>query len=102
MFAKASYRMSYYYLPSLLIPTIFFYLQFLRASEGTLSRWSGRICSRLNLLQFQGGLTSGRQTVVKIIAESLSQHDEKHVILTPLSEIRVGKRRTEKKDRQPF
>jgi hypothetical protein len=33
---------------------------------------------------FQGGLTSGRRPVVKIIAESLSQHDEKHVVPTPL------------------
>jgi hypothetical protein len=31
--------------------------------------------------------------VVKIIAESLSQHDEKHVVPTPLSGIRVGRRR---------
>jgi hypothetical protein len=31
--------------------------------------------------------------VVKIIAESLSQHDEKHVVPTPLSGIMVGKRR---------
>jgi hypothetical protein len=38
-------------------------------------------------------LTSGRQPVVKIIAESLSQHDEKHVVPTPLSGIRVGGRR---------
>jgi hypothetical protein len=30
-------------------------------------------------------LTSGRRPVVKIIAESLSQYDEKHVVLTPLS-----------------
>jgi hypothetical protein len=43
-------------------------------------------------VQFQGGLTSGRP-VVKIIAESLSQHDEKHVVPTPLSRIRVGGRR---------
>jgi hypothetical protein len=41
-------------------------------------------------LQFQGG---GRRPVVKIIAESLSQHDEKHVVPTPLSGIRVGRRR---------
>jgi hypothetical protein len=41
----------------------------------------------------QGGLTSGRRPVVKIIAESLSQHDEKHVVPTPLSGIRVGKRK---------
>jgi hypothetical protein len=37
-------------------------------------------------------LTSGRRPIVKIIAESLSQHDEKHVIPTPLSGIRVGGR----------
>jgi hypothetical protein len=30
--------------------------------------------------------------VVKIIAKSLSQHDEKHVVPTPLSGIRVGGR----------
>jgi hypothetical protein len=30
--------------------------------------------------------------VVKIIAESLSQHDEKHVVPTPLSGIMVGGR----------
>jgi hypothetical protein len=29
---------------------------------------------------------------VKVIAESLSQHDEKHVVPTPLSAIRVGRR----------
>jgi hypothetical protein len=34
-----------------------------------------------------------RLLVVKIIAESLSQHDEKHVVPTPLSGIRVGERR---------
>jgi hypothetical protein len=36
---------------------------------------------------------SGRRTVVKIIAKSLS-HDEKHVVPTPLSGIRVGERRS--------
>jgi hypothetical protein len=40
----------------------------------------------------QGGLTSGRRPVVKIIAESLSQHDKEHVVPTPLSGIRVGKK----------
>jgi hypothetical protein len=42
---------------------------------------------------FKAGLTSGRRPVVKIIAESLSQHDEKHVVPTSLSGIRVGGRR---------
>jgi hypothetical protein len=31
-----------------------------------------------------------RRPVVKIIAESSSQHDEKHVVPTPFSGIRVG------------
>jgi hypothetical protein len=35
---------------------------------------------------------SGRRPVVKIIAESLSQHDEKHAVPTPLSGVRVGGR----------
>jgi hypothetical protein len=34
----------------------------------------------------QGGL----RLVVKIIAKSLSQHAENHIVPTPLSEIRVG------------
>jgi hypothetical protein len=36
---------------------------------------------------------SGRRIVIKIIAESLSRHDETHVVPTPLSGIRVGKRK---------
>jgi hypothetical protein len=46
----------------------------------------------VSTLQFQVGLTSGRRPVVKIIAESLSQHDGKHVVPTPLSGIRVAGR----------
>jgi hypothetical protein len=34
-----------------------------------------------------------RQAVMKIIAKSLSQHDEKHVGMSPLSSIRVGRKR---------
>jgi hypothetical protein len=34
---------------------------------------------------------SGRRPVVKIMAEPLSQHDEKHVVPTPLSGIKVRK-----------
>jgi hypothetical protein len=37
-------------------------------------------------------LTSGWRPVIKIIAESVSQYDEKHVVPTPLSGIRVRKR----------
>jgi hypothetical protein len=55
--------------------TKIYYLELLRAAEGTLSRWS-----RLHL-------QSLASTPV-----SLSQHDEKHVVPTPLSGIRVGER----------
>jgi hypothetical protein len=67
---------------------LIYYLELLRASEGTLSRWSRLHLQSLCPLQFQGGLTSGRRPVVKINAESLSQH----VVPTPLSRIRVGRR----------
>jgi hypothetical protein len=43
--------------------------------------------------QFQGGLTSGWRPVEKIIAEFSLQHNEKHVVPTPLSGIREGKER---------
>jgi hypothetical protein len=58
------------------LPPFFYYFDFQnllfrgpRALESTLSHWS-----RLHLqsFQFQGGLTSDRRPVVKIIAESLS------------------------------
>jgi hypothetical protein len=42
----------------------------------------------------QRGLTSGRRPVVKIIAESLSQHDEKHVVPTTLSVEKGRKKKT--------
>jgi hypothetical protein len=50
------------------------HLELLHASEGTLSRRS-RLHLQSLALQFQG-LTSGRRPVVKMNAESLSQHDE--------------------------
>jgi hypothetical protein len=65
------------------------YLELHRTSESTLSCWQ---LARLHLQSFQRGLTSARP-VVKIVAESLSEHDEKHVVPTPLSGIRVGKRK---------
>jgi hypothetical protein len=49
------------------------------------------ICSRSHPFQFQGGLTSGRLLVLKIVAESLSLHDLKHVVPTLLSGISVRK-----------
>jgi hypothetical protein len=67
--------------------TTIYYLALLRASEGTLSRWS-----RLHLQSLAPTPVSSRRPVVKIIAESLSQHDEKHGVPTPLSGIRVGGR----------
>jgi hypothetical protein len=54
-------------------------------------------CSRWRQLQFQGGLTSGMRPVVKIIAEALSPHDDKHVVSTPLSGIRVAKTKRDEK-----
>jgi hypothetical protein len=70
-----------------------YYLELLRASEGTLSLWS-----RLHWQSLAPTLISRRvdvrqAAVVKIIAESLSQHDEIHVVPTPLSGIRVGGRK---------
>jgi hypothetical protein len=72
--------------------TKIYYLELLRASKGTLSCWS-----RLNFQSLAPTPASRRVDVrgpeVKIAAESLSQHDEKHVIPTPFSGIRVGKRK---------
>jgi hypothetical protein len=73
--------------------TKIYYLELLGASEGTLSRWS-----RLHLQSLAPTPVSRRVDVRqaaghKIIAESLSQHDEKHVVPIPLSGIRVGGRR---------
>jgi hypothetical protein len=69
-------------------------LELLRASENTLS-WSRLHLQSLALtsVSVQGWLTSGRRPVVKINAESLSQHDEKYGVPTTLSGIRVGERR---------
>jgi hypothetical protein len=59
--------------------TKIYYLELLRASEGTLSRWS-----RLHLQSLAPTpvlrRVDVRQPVVKIIAESLSQHDEKNML----------------------
>jgi hypothetical protein len=73
--------------------TKIYYLELLRASEGTLSRWS-----RLHLQSFEPTPVSRRVNVRqgagrKNKKKSLSQHDEKHVVPTPLSGIRVGRRR---------
>jgi hypothetical protein len=60
--------------------TKIYYLELLRASEGTLSRWS-----RLHLLLLTPTSASRRVEIRyaagrKTIAESLSQHDEKHLV----------------------
>jgi hypothetical protein len=70
--------------------TKFYYLELLCALEGTLSCWS-----RLHLQSLASTPVSRRVDVRqaagrKKVAESLSQHDEKHVP-TPLSGIRVRK-----------
>jgi hypothetical protein len=75
--------------------TKIYYLELLRASESTLSRWF-----RLYLQSVAPAPVSrrvdvrdaGKRPVVKIVAESLSQHDEKHVVSTTLSGIKVGRR----------
>jgi hypothetical protein len=69
-----------------------YYLELLRALEGTLSRWS-----RLHLQSSARAPISKKVDVRqaagrKIIAESLS-HDKKHVVPTSLSGIRVRRRR---------
>jgi hypothetical protein len=69
-----------------------YYLELLRASEGTLRRWSRLHLQSLAPTPVSMRVASGRRPVVKIFAESLSQHDEKHVVPTPLSGIRVGRR----------
>jgi hypothetical protein len=71
--------------------TKIYYLELLRASEGTLSCWS-----RLYLQSLAPTPVSRRVDVRQAagrinIAESLTQHDEKHVVPTPFSRIGVGK-----------
>jgi hypothetical protein len=68
------------------------YLELLRASEGTLSRWSRLHLQSLAPTPVSRKVDVRQAAVVKIIAKSLSQHDEKHVVPTPLSGIRVGGR----------
>jgi hypothetical protein len=46
----------------------------------------------LAIVNTHSSFKKGFKEVVKIIAEYLSQHDEKHVVPTPLSGIRVGGR----------
>jgi hypothetical protein len=72
-----------------------YYLELLRTSEGTLSRWS-----RLHLQSLAPTPVSRRVDVRQAAGSKnncrifiLSQHDEKHVVPTPLSRIRVGGRR---------
>jgi hypothetical protein len=60
--------------------TKIYYLELLRASEFTLSRWSRLHLQSLALTPASRRVMSGRRPVVKIIAESLSQHDEKHAV----------------------
>jgi hypothetical protein len=70
-----------------------YYLELLRASEGTSSRWSRIHLQSLAPIPVSRRVDVRQAAGRKIIVESLSQHDEKHVIPTPLSEIRVGRKR---------
>jgi hypothetical protein len=69
--------------------TKIYYLELLRASEGTLNRWSWLHLQSLALtpVSRRVDVRQAAAPVVKIIAESLSQHDE-NFVPTPLS---VGK-----------
>jgi hypothetical protein len=44
-------------------------------------------------LQSLASTPVSRRVDVKIIAKSLSQFDEKHIVPTPLSGIRIGRRK---------
>jgi hypothetical protein len=72
--------------------TKIYYLELLRASEGTLSRWSRLHLQSLAPIPVSRRVDVRQAAGQKIKAESLSQHDEKHVVPTPLSGIRVGGR----------
>jgi hypothetical protein len=56
--------------------TKIYYLELLRASEGTLSRWPRLHLQSLAPTPVSRKVDVGKRLVVKIIAESLSQHDE--------------------------
>jgi hypothetical protein len=68
--------------------TKIYYLGLLRASEGTLSRWSRLHLQSLAPTPVFRRVDIKQAQVVKTSAESLSQHDEKHVVPNPLN---VGK-----------
>jgi hypothetical protein len=66
--------------------TKIYYLELLRSWNGTLSCWS-RLRLQLLASTPDSRRVDVRQSapVVKIVAESLSQRDEKHVVSTPIS-----------------
>jgi hypothetical protein len=66
-----------------------YYLELLRASEGTLSCWSRLHLQSLTPTQVSRPVDVRQATCRKIIVESLSQDDDKLVVPTLLS---VGKR----------
>jgi hypothetical protein len=67
-----------------------YYLELLRASEGTLSLVPvAFVVVSLWVLLFQGGLTSEQAAGRKNNGRILSQHDEKRVVPIPLTGIRV-------------
>jgi hypothetical protein len=59
-----------------------YYLKLLRASEGTLSRWSRLYLQSLALTPFSRRVDVNPATGRKIIAKFLTQRDEKHVVGT--------------------
>jgi hypothetical protein len=92
--AEAKHRSQW---PALGWVTKIYYLELLRASEGTLSRWSRLhlqslaptpVSRRVDVRQ-----AAGRKNNCRIFLRPATQHDEKHIVPTPLSGIRVGGRR---------
>jgi hypothetical protein len=70
-----------------------YFLELLRASEGTLSRWSCLYLQSFVPTPVSGRLTSSRWPVVKTIAESLAQRDENMLNRPHLVGIRVGRKK---------
>jgi hypothetical protein len=62
-----------------------YYPEILLASEGKLSRWSRLHFQSLAPTPFLRRVNVRQVKFGKIVAEFLSQHDEKHVVPTPLS-----------------
>jgi hypothetical protein len=75
--------------------TKIYYLELRRASEGTLSRWSRLYLQSLAPTPVSRRVDVKQAAGQKIIAESLSQHDDKHIVPTLLMDM--GREKKNKK-----